>query len=41
LAKKGILTLNYPVEHGIISNWDEMTHIWHHCFYNELRISPE
>lgn len=26
---------------GIITNWDDMEKIWHHTFYNELRISPE
>merc|ERR1712110_116629 len=23
-SKRGILTLKYPVEHGIITNWDDM-----------------
>jgi actin-related protein len=39
-AKKGVLTLKYPIQHGIVTNWDEMTKIWHHCFYNELRVTP-
>eukprot|EP01024_Parvocaulis_polyphysoides_P017241 TRINITY_DN17620_c0_g4_i3.p2 TRINITY_DN17620_c0_g4~~TRINITY_DN17620_c0_g4_i3.p2 ORF type:complete len:222 (-),score=35.19 TRINITY_DN17620_c0_g4_i3:82-747(-) len=40
-SRRGILTLRYPIEHGIVTNWDEMELIWHHTFYNELRVAPE
>ncbi|XP_053407333.1 actin, cytoplasmic-like isoform X1 [Mercenaria mercenaria] len=40
-AKRGILSLRYPVQGGIVTNWDDMEKIWHHTFYNELRVAPE
>ncbi|EFC46662.1 hypothetical protein NAEGRDRAFT_44432 [Naegleria gruberi] len=39
--KCGVLTLRYPIEHGIVTNWDDMEKIWHHTFYNELCVAPE
>ena len=34
-------TLKYTIVHGIVTNWDDMEKIWHHTFYNELRVAPE
>lgn len=40
-SKRGVLSMKHPIEHGIILNWDDMEKIWHHTFYNELRVAPE
>ena len=40
-SKRGILTLESPIEHGIVTDWDDMERIWYHTFYNELRVAPE
>ena len=38
----GILeSIRYPIEHGIITNWDHMEKVWSHIFHNELRVKPE
>jgi actin len=39
--KRGILILKYPIEHGIVEEWDDMEKIWEHTFTNELRVTPE
>jgi len=37
---RGVLNVTYPVEHGIVTNWDDMIKIWEHTIYNEVRIEP-
>lgn len=38
---RGILKLRFPMEHGIVTNWEDMERVWHHAFFNELHIAPE
>merc|ERR1712142_1459131 len=28
-SKRGILSLKYPIEHGIVTSWDDMEKVWH------------
>ena len=35
------ITISYPLENGQVKSWDAMEKIWHHMFYNELRVAPE
>ncbi|POI33614.1 hypothetical protein CIB84_002634 [Bambusicola thoracicus] len=37
-SKRGILTLNYPIDHGIVTSWDDMERIWRHVYDYELRV---
>jgi actin-related protein len=39
--KRGFLKISYPIEHGIIKDFDDMEKIWDHTFYIELRVSPD
>ena len=41
IANKSILTLKIPIENGIATNWDDMEKIWHHTFYDRLKVAPE
>merc|ERR1712166_1166919 len=38
--KRGILNLAYPIAAGVVESWEDMEKVWHHTFYNELRVSP-
>lgn len=34
------LEVNYPVENGIVKNWEDMEHLWNYTFYEKLQINP-
>ncbi|MCL7022883.1 hypothetical protein MKW94_026372 [Papaver nudicaule] len=38
-SSRGIFTSKSPIEHGIVSNWDDMEKIWENTFY-KLRVEP-
>ncbi len=38
---RDLLALKYPIEGGIVTDWNGMEEMWHHTFYNELRVAPE
>ena len=40
-SRIGSPTLRYPIERGVVTNWDDTESIWHHVFYNKLRVAPE
>lgn len=40
-AKLEMLTLKYPIERGIVVNWDDMENIYNHIFKNELHTDPK
>jgi actin len=39
-SRRGILTLRYPIEHGIITNWDDMEKMWHPEEHPVLMTEP-
>lgn len=40
LNLRGVLRLVYPIEHGVVTDWDAMEKIWHYTFFNDLRVDP-
>lgn len=38
---RGLLRLSYPIEHGVVVNWDDMEKLWAHTYTQELRINAE
>ncbi|XP_071499603.1 uncharacterized protein [Diadema antillarum] len=41
VQKRGVLYLRYPIEGGVINQWEEMEALWQHVFDNELQVKPE
>jgi len=40
LAKRDSHSLRYPIDHGIVTDWEDMERIWQQVFYNDLGIDP-
>ncbi|KAL3308771.1 Alpha-centractin [Cichlidogyrus casuarinus] len=38
---RGLLAINYPIENGIIKDFNEMESIWQHIYSKELVVNPE
>eukprot|EP01089_Gocevia_fonbrunei_P022113 TRINITY_DN8808_c0_g1_i10.p1 TRINITY_DN8808_c0_g1~~TRINITY_DN8808_c0_g1_i10.p1 ORF type:complete len:391 (-),score=49.95 TRINITY_DN8808_c0_g1_i10:350-1522(-) len=41
LSRRGILTHKYPIERGIITNWDEMELVWENIYSTALSVDPK
>ena len=33
--------INYPINHGLIENWDNMEKLWQRCIFKYMRAEPE
>ena len=38
---RGLLKIKYPLEHGIVTDWDDMERIWQHVYTEELKTLSE
>lgn len=39
-ALRNILQMSYPMENGIIRNWEDMRHLWNYTFNEKLKVDP-
>uniref|UniRef100_A0AC34QBP3 Uncharacterized protein n=1 Tax=Panagrolaimus sp. JU765 TaxID=591449 RepID=A0AC34QBP3_9BILA len=38
--KRDILALKFPIKNGIVKDWDGVGKLWHHTFFDKLKVSP-
>ena len=38
---RSMLEVSYPMENGIVRNWDDMKHVWDYTFYEKMKIDPK
>lgn len=38
---RGLLKIKYPMEHGIVTDWEDMERIWQYVYSEELNTVPE
>ena len=39
-AVRHSLDVRYPVENGIVKNWEDMEHLWNYTYFDKLKIDP-
>ncbi|EDQ86682.1 uncharacterized protein MONBRDRAFT_35254 [Monosiga brevicollis MX1] len=35
------LEVNYPMDNGIVRNWEDMRHVWNYTFHEKMQIDPK
>jgi actin-related protein len=38
---RGLLKIKYPLEHGVVTDWDDMERIWQYIYSEELKTLSE
>ena len=38
---RGVLSIKYPMEHGIVTDWDDMVKIYDYTFDDQLCVDPQ
>lgn len=41
-ALRSLLEINYPMENGVVRNWDDMCHVWDYTFGpKKMNLNPK
>jgi len=40
-AARDMLETAYPISNGIVTNWEDMTHLYNYTFFDRLKIDPK
>jgi actin-related protein 2 len=38
---RSMLDITYPLDNGIVRNWEDACYLWDYCFYEKLKINPK
>eukprot|EP00128_Syssomonas_multiformis_P000979 Colp12_sorted_trinity150504_noHs@15071 len=38
---RSLLEINYPMENGVVRNWEDAKHVWNYTFNEKLKIDPK
>jgi actin-related protein 2 len=38
---RNMLQVTYPIDNGIVRNWEDMQYVWDYTFYDKLKINPQ
>jgi actin-related protein 2 len=39
-ALRSMLQITYPIDNGIVRNWEDMEYVWNYTFFEKLKINP-
>ena len=41
LERSRLVDIRYPIEHGVVTNWEDMERVWQYTFYSGILVAPE
>ena len=36
-----MLQITYPLDNGVVRNWDDIAHVWDYTFFDKLKVDPK